>query len=148
MTTNAGAEEICRGTMGFCEQDHTLDSSKVIEKKFAPEFRNRLDAIVQFKPLNKEAVYLIVEKVLAELQGKLNNKRVCIAVDNDARDWLATHGFDKNMGARPMERLIKEVLKKPLANAMLGGDLAQSGGQVKVSVRKGKIKIDIAQTAE
>lgn len=148
MTTNAGAEELSRGTMGFCDQDHTMDSSKIIEKKFAPEFRNRLDAIVQFKPLDKEAIYLIVEKVLAELQGKLTNKRVCIAVDNDARDWLATHGFDKTMGARPMERLIKEVLKKPLANAMLGGDLAQNGGQVKVSVKKGKIKIDIAQTAE
>ena len=148
MTTNAGAEEMSRSSMGFCEQDHSTDSTKVIDKKFAPEFRNRLDAIVPFKSLNKEAVYLIVEKVLAELQGRLNNKRVCIAVDNDARDWLAMHGFDKNMGARPMERLIKEVLKKPLANAMLGGDLAQNGGQVKVSVKKGKIKIDIAQTAE
>lgn len=147
MTTNAGAEEISRCSIGFCEQDHSTDSNKVIEKKFSPEFRNRLDAIVQFKPLTKEAIYLIVEKVLTELQGRLSNKRVCIAVDNDARDWLATHGFDRIMGARLMERLIKEVLKKPLANAMLGGDLAQNGGQVKVSVKKGKIKIDIAQTA-
>ena len=148
MTTNAGAQEIGRGSIGFCEQDHTTDGMKVIEKRFSPEFRNRLDAIVQFNSLNKEAVYLIVEKVLAELQGRLNNKRVCIAVDDDARRWLAVHGFDKNMGARPMERLIKEVLKRPLADAMLVGELAQNGGHVSVTVKKGKIKLNIAQIAE
>ena len=147
MTTNAGAQEIGRSSIGFCEQNHETDGMKVIEKRFSPEFRNRLDAIVQFNSLNKAAISLIVEKVLAELQGRLNTKRVCIAVDNDARNWLAIHGFDKNMGARPMERLVKEVLKRPLADAMLVGNLSQNGGHVNVTVKKGKIKIDIAQTA-
>jgi ATP-dependent Clp protease ATP-binding subunit ClpA len=148
MTTNAGAHEIGRSSIGFCEQDHQSDGLKIIEKRFSPEFRNRLDAIVQFNSLSKEAIALIVEKVLVELQGRLQDKRVSIAVDAAARAWLAVHGFDKNMGARPMERLIKEVLKRPLADAILVGDLAQNGGCVNVSIKKGKIKIDIAQTAE
>ena len=143
MTTNAGAHEMGRNSMGFCEQDNYSDSIRVIEKKFAPEFRNRLDAIIQFNPLNKEAISLIVEKLLVELQGRLNNKRICLDVDNPARDWLATHGFDKNMGARPMERLIKEVLKKPLANELFVGNLSQGSKRVRVTVEHGQIKLNI-----
>ena len=148
MTTNAGAQESGRSSIGFSEQDHSTDGIKVIEKRFSPEFRNRLDAVIQFKALSQAAVYLIVEKVLAELQGRLNNKRVCIAVNAEARDWLAEHGFDKTMGARPMQRLVKEVLKRPLADAILLGSLAQNGGNVTVTVKKGKLKIDIAEVTD
>jgi len=129
--------------MGFKEQNNLSDGMKAIEKRFTPEFRNRLDAIVQFNPLSKEAVYLIVEKILTELQGKLSNKKVSLDVDSPARDWLAEHGYDRNMGARPMDRLVKDVLKKPLANEMLFGNLAQSGGKVKVTVNENAIKLDI-----
>lgn len=143
MTTNAGAQEMNRGTMGFKIQDHLSDGMKALEKRFTPEFRNRLDAIVQFTPLSKEAVYLIVEKLLAELQGKLSNKKVSLDVDSPARNWLVEHGYDRNMGARPMDRLVKDLLKKPLANEMLFGELSQSGGLVKVTVNEDVLKLDI-----
>lgn len=143
MTTNAGAQEMNRGTMGFKTQDHLSDGMKALEKRFTPEFRNRLDAIVQFTPLSKEAVYLIVEKLLAELQGKLSNKKVSLDVDSPARNWLVEHGYDRNMGARPMDRLVKNLLKKPLANEMLFGELSQSGGTVKVTVNEDALKLDI-----
>jgi ATP-dependent Clp protease ATP-binding subunit ClpA len=143
MTTNAGAQEMNRGSMGFKIQDNLSDGLKAIEKRFTPEFRNRLDAIVQFAPLSKEAVYLIVEKLLTELQGKLSNKKVSLNVDSPARNWLVEHGYDRNMGARPMDRLVKNLLKKPLANEMLFGNLAQSGGLVKVTVNEDALKLDI-----
>ena len=112
MTTNAGAAEISRASMGFKDQDHSLDGIKIIEKQFSPEFRNRLDAIAQFKSLSKDSVYLIVEKLLAELQGKLNDKKISLQVDKTAREWFVDRGFDKLMGARPMGRLFKDMLKK------------------------------------
>lgn len=143
MTTNAGAQEMSRASMGFKEQNNLSDGMKALEKRFTPEFRNRLDAIVQFNPLTKEAVYLIVEKLLTELQSKLNNRKVSLDVDSPARNWLAEHGYDRNMGARPMDRLVKDMLKKPLANEMLFGDLAQYGGKVKVTVNEDSLKLDI-----
>ncbi len=143
MTSNAGAQEMSRGSMGFTVQDHMSDGMKALEKRFTPEFRNRLDAIVQFNPLSKPAVYLIVEKLLAELQGKLNNKKVSLDVDSPARTWFAEHGYDRNMGARPMDRLVKDILKKPLANEMLFGHLSQGGGKVKVTVKADAISLDI-----
>ncbi len=143
MTTNAGAQEMSRSSMGFKMQDHMSDGMKAIEKRFSPEFRNRLDAVVQFNTLSKEAVYLIVEKLIAELQGKLSNKKVSLDVDSPARNWLAEHGYDRTMGARPMDRLVKDLLKKPLANEMLFGNLAQSGGSVKVTVNEDSLKLDI-----
>ncbi len=142
MTTNAGAQEMTRGSMGFKLQDHLSDGIKAIEKRFTPEFRNRLDSIVQFNTLNKEAVYLIVEKLLTELQAKLTNKKVSLDVDSPARNWLVEHGYDRNMGARPMDRLVKDLLKKPLANEMLFGNLAQYGGRVKVTVNDDVLKLD------
>jgi len=143
MTTNAGAQEMSRQSMGFTTQDHLSDGMKVLEKRFSPEFRNRLDAIVQFNSLSKEAVYLIVEKLLAELQGKLTTKKVSLDVDSPARAWLAEHGYDRTMGARPMDRLVKDLLKKPLANEMLFGNLSQGGGRVKVTVNEDVLKLDI-----
>jgi ATP-dependent Clp protease ATP-binding subunit ClpA len=148
MTTNAGAQEMSRSSMGFTLQDHMSDGMKALEKRFTPEFRNRLDAIVQFNPLSKEAVYLIVEKLLTELQGKLSDKKVSLDVDSPARSWLAEHGYDRNMGARPMDRLVKDVLKKPLANEMLFGNLSQGGGKVKVTVNENSIKLDIIANEE
>ncbi len=147
MTSNTGSEEMSRSSMGFREQDHRTDGMQAVERKFTPEFRNRLDAIVQFEPLSKESVYLIVEKILAELQGRLDSKHVVLNVDNQARDWLADHGYDKLMGARPMDRLIKEKIKKPLAEELLFGGLAH-GGEALVTVEDDEIKISIAEIAE
>jgi ATP-dependent Clp protease ATP-binding subunit ClpA len=140
MTTNCGAQELSRTSMGFKEQDHSSDGLKAIEKKFSPEFRNRLDSVVQFKPLSRDSVYLIVEKILTELQGRLKGN-VFLNVDPHARNWLADHGYDKHMGARPMDRLVKDVLKKPLADELLFGDLSTNGGRVSVTVEKNELKV-------
>jgi ATP-dependent Clp protease ATP-binding subunit ClpA len=143
MTTNAGGQDISRASMGFSAQDHSTDGLKIVEKQFSPEFRNRLDAIIQFNVLSKESVYLVVEKILAELQSKLNDKKVSLHIDNPAKDWLVAKGYDKIMGARPMHRLIKEILKKPLAEELLFGELSVNGGKVKVTVEEDQIKIKL-----
>lgn len=133
MTTNAGAEEGSRASIGFTQQDHASDSMKVIEKGFSPEFRNRLDAIIQFKPLDISVVGHVVDKFIFELEALLADKQVTLTLDADARLWLAEHGCDPKMGARPMARLIQEKIKKPLANDLLFGKLAQ-GGHVRIYV--------------
>lgn len=143
MTTNAGGHDISRNSMGFSEQDHSTDGMKIIEKQFSPEFRNRLDAIVSFNILSKDAVYLVVEKVLAELQARLNKKRANLSIDQAVKDWLVDHGYDKIMGARPMQRLIKETLKKPLAEELLFGELSNNGGKVNIVVENDLIKIKL-----
>ncbi|MDB6097254.1 MAG: clpA [Francisellaceae bacterium] len=145
LTTNAGAEEMDRSSMGFTEQDHTSDGLKNLKKRFTPEFRNRLDAIVQFKALDTQAIELIVEKFVAELQNKLEDRNVVLDVDAKARDWLAINGYDRQMGARPMARLVKEHLKKPLANELLFGTLS-NGGRVSVKINDGKIEVSIDGT--
>jgi ATP-dependent Clp protease ATP-binding subunit ClpA len=146
MTTNAGAQEMYRNSMGFCEQNHNSDAMRVIEKRFAPEFRNRLDAIVQFNPLREQSMNLIVDKNVLALQNKLQDRKVLIKLDEKARRWLVEYGFDKNMGARPMERLFKESLKKPLADALVFGKLSErSGGEVVVTVIDNKLQLEIAQ---
>lgn len=142
MTTNAGAEDMIRSSIGFSEQDHSLDGLNVIKKKFSPEFRNRLDAVIQFKPLLPEAIDLIVEKLITELQNRLGEKNVLLDVDEVARDWLSSHGYDRQMGARPMARLFKEKLKKPLANELLFGTLLE-GGNVHVTVDNNELRVDI-----
>ena len=124
MTTNAGAEEGSRASIGFTHQDHATDSMKVIEKGFSPEFRNRLDAIIQFKPLDISIVGHVVDKFIFELEALLADKQVTLSLDSEARLWLAEHGCDLKMGARPMARLIQEKIKKPLANDLLFGKLA------------------------
>lgn len=132
MTTNAGAQEMGRASIGFTSQDHTTDGVEVIKKIFTPEFRNRLDSIIQFKSLTRDTIKIVVDKFLTELQAQLDEKNVVIDVDDSARDWLAGHGYDEKMGARPMERLIQEKLKKPLAEEVLFGALS-GGGSVRIT---------------
>ncbi|MDO8861859.1 ATP-dependent Clp protease ATP-binding subunit ClpA [Haliea sp. E1-2-M8] len=134
MTTNAGAESISRRTIGFTTQDHSTDGMEAINRLFTPEFRNRLDSIVQFEPLGEDIILTVVDKFLTELQGQLDEKRVMLDVDEDARLWLVEKGYDRNMGARPMARVIQEHIKKPLAELVLFGSLAQSGGMARVRV--------------
>jgi len=128
MTTNAGAESAARASIGFTEQDHTSDAMEVIKKSFSPEFRNRLDSIIQFSRLTANNLASVVDKFLVELQAQLEDKAVQLEVSQSAREWLAEHGYDAAMGARPMARLIQESIKKPLADAILFGDLAEQGG--------------------
>jgi len=140
MTTNAGAQLMSRRTMGFTEQKHELDGLEEIKRMFSPEFRNRLDAIVQFGALDEKTIASVVDKFLVELQAQLDDKKVSLYVDDDARTWLAEKGYDVRMGARPMARVIQEHLKKPLANELLFGELVR-GGHVSVSVRDGELFI-------
>ena len=142
MTTNAGAEEGSRASIGFTQQDHATDSLKVIEKGFSPEFRNRLDAIIQFKPLDISIVGHVVDKFIFELEALLADKQVTLALDTEARLWLAEHGCDPKMGARPMARLIQEKIKKPLANDLLFGKLAH-GGHVRIYVENNELAFAI-----
>ena len=142
MTTNAGAEEGSRASIGFTEQNHATDSMKVLERVFSPEFRNRLDTIVQFKSLDLSVVGSVVDKFIFELEAVLANKNVILSLDTDARIWLAEHGYDEKMGARPMARLIQEKIKKPLAEDLLFGRLA-NGGHVKVSVENDALAFSI-----
>jgi ATP-dependent Clp protease ATP-binding subunit ClpA len=147
MTTNAGAEQLTRSSVGFVEQDHNTDNALVLKKTFPPEFRNRLDAIIYFQPLDTEIISHVVDKFIIELQALLDEKRVSLEVDNDARHWLAKKGYDPTMGARPMARLIQETLKKPLANELLFGKLAH-GGTVHVTVGDdGELEFDYHTSA-
>lgn len=136
LTTNIGAESITRSSIGFTEQDHSNDNQDAMKKAFAPEFRNRLDATVQFKALPFSIVESVIDKFLTELQAQLDDKKVVLDVDESARQWMAKNGYDQLMGARPMQRLIQEHLKKPLAEMILFGELAAQGGNVAVSVKK------------
>ncbi len=145
MTTNAGAREISRSSIGFTHQDHSSDGSEVLKRVFTPEFRNRLDAIVQFAPLEKPTIKTVVDKFLVELQAQLDDKKVTLDIDEEARDWLADHGYDRAMGARPMALLIKDKLRKPLAEAVLFGELSKSGGRVEVTVENGEIALQIEE---
>ena len=131
MTTNAGAESISRTTMGFTQQDHATDGMEAVNKMFTPEFRNRLDAIIQFKPLDKSIILNVVDKFIIELEAQLEEKNVSIDFSTEAKVWLAEHGFDARMGARPMARIISENIKKPLADEILFGKLSK-GGRVRV----------------
>ena len=142
MTTNAGAERISRASMGFTLQDHASDAGEAIKRTFSPEFRNRLDAIIQFKALDPTTIAHVVDKFLVELESQLDNKKVTLEVDQEARTWLAKHGYDPQMGARPMSRLIREKMRKALAEELLFGRLTH-GGHVVVTVRDDDIAIDI-----
>ena len=149
MTTNAGADRISRASVGFTHQDHTSDALEVINKIFSPEFRNRLNAIIEFNALDHKTILNVVDKFLIELQAQLDDKKVVIDVDDAARLWLGKHGYDKVMGARPMARLIQEKIKKPLAEELLFGKLLH-GGHVIVSAEDDELTIEIGEkeTAE
>ncbi|MCF8005897.1 MAG: ATP-dependent Clp protease ATP-binding subunit ClpA [Methylovulum sp.] len=142
MTTNAGAEEGSRASIGFTFQDHATDSMKVIEKSFSPEFRNRLDTVIQFKPLDFSSIGFVVDKFIFELEAKLADKQVTLSLDSEARVWLAENGCDTKMGARPMSRLIQEKIKKPLANELLFGELTK-GGHVTIKLDNNDLVFEI-----
>ena len=136
LTTNIGAESISRTSIGFTEQDNSNDNQEAMKRAFAPEFRNRLDGVIQFKALPTTVIDSVVDKFLTELQAQLDEKKVVLEVDQSARDWMAENGYDRLMGARPMQRLIQEHLKKPLAEMILFGELADHGGNVAVTAKK------------
>jgi ATP-dependent Clp protease ATP-binding subunit ClpA len=133
MTTNAGAQEMSRGTMGFMQQDHVTDGMAAITRLFSPEFRNRLDAIIQFAPLGREAILRVVDKLVMQLEAQLESNGVTIELEAAARQWIADRGYDPAMGARPMARVIQEHVKRPLAEQLLFGELAK-GGHVRIVV--------------
>ncbi|MES2204978.1 MAG: ATP-dependent Clp protease ATP-binding subunit ClpA [Pseudomonadota bacterium] len=140
MTSNCGAETLQRSSMGFAKQDHRTDQMEAINKAFTPEFRNRLDAVIQFNPLDEVTIGNVVNKFLMELEVLLERKQVEFVVDEAARHWLAKNGYDPLMGARPMARLIQEKIKKPLAEDLLFGDLVD-GGEVTVTVINGELRL-------
>ena len=141
MTTNAGAHDMSRASMGFNAQDHTSDGVEIIKKTFSPEFRNRLDAMISFNPLSIEVIKTVVDKFLVELQAQLDEKKVQLEVSEKARDWIADKGYDKTMGARPMQRLIQENIKKPLAEEILFGQFSSKGGVVYVDQEEDKLSL-------
>jgi ATP-dependent Clp protease ATP-binding subunit ClpA len=147
MTTNAGATQAARRTIGFTKQDHSSDSMEAIRRSFTPEFRNRLDAVVQFQALGFEHILRVVDKFLIELEVLLHEKQVSLSATPEARDWLAKHGFDPLMGARPMGRLIQDKIKRPLADELLFGKL-MNGGRINLDVMDGELRLDVQAEPE
>ncbi|MBK6286545.1 MAG: ATP-dependent Clp protease ATP-binding subunit ClpA [Pseudomonadales bacterium] len=143
MTTNAGAEQMSRRSIGFTEQDQSSDGLEAVKKMFTPEFRNRLDGIIQFGSLSPEVVRSVVDKFLAELETQVGERKVRIEIDDAARDWLVAKGYDEKMGARPMARVIQEHIKKPLAEILLFGELEKRSGVVRVSVDGDGLKLSV-----
>jgi ATP-dependent Clp protease ATP-binding subunit ClpA len=133
MTTNAGAFEMNRASIGFTQSDNSSDGLEAIRRMFSPEFRNRLDAVIQFNSLDPPTIERVVDKLLMEVETQLEQKGVTLAVDEDARQWIARKGYDPKMGARPMARVIQEHIKRPLAEDLLFGKLV-GGGHVRVTV--------------
>ena len=133
MTTNAGAQEASRASVGFTLQDHSSDAMEVIKRMFSPEFRNRLDAIIKFDALDEDSIARVVDKLIVELEAQLDKNDVTIELEPAARTWIARRGYDRKMGARPMARVIQEHIKRPLAEEMLFGRL-RNGGHVRVDV--------------
>lgn len=147
MTTNVGADSISRNSMGFTKQDHSRDNSEAMKRMFTPEFRNRLDAIIQFNPLDQNVIVSVVDKFLVELQAQLDDKKVVLEIDDDVRNYLAEKGYDRLMGARPMNRLIQDEIKKPLAEQILFGDLV-NGGTVSIRMNADKTAIELVPIDE
>jgi ATP-dependent Clp protease ATP-binding subunit ClpA len=140
MTSNAGAEVMGRASIGFTHQDHSTDGMEMVKKTFTPEFRNRLDGIIQFGSLDRRTILSVVDKFIVQLEAQLEEKKVSLDLDDSARDWLAEKGFDEKMGARPMARVIQEHIKKPLADEILFGRLSQ-GGAVHIVARDGELEL-------
>jgi ATP-dependent Clp protease ATP-binding subunit ClpA len=147
MTTNAGAESISKRSIGFATQDNSTDAMEAINKLFTPEFRNRLDAIVPFEALGQDVILTVVDKFLTALQTQLDEKRVQLQVDDDARNWLVEEGYDPHMGARPMERVIQEHIKKPLADMVLFGALSK-GGIARVAINSDGNGLEVEAVTE
>jgi ATP-dependent Clp protease ATP-binding subunit ClpA len=147
MTTNIGATESQRASMGFIEQDHKTDAMELMKKFFTPEFRNRLDAIIQFNSLSEGNILNVVDKFLIELQSQLDDKKVTLDVDDVARKWIARKGFDPKMGARPMRRVVQEHIKKSLANELLFGELIH-GGRATITAKGDELKVSCEPIVE
>jgi ATP-dependent Clp protease ATP-binding subunit ClpA len=135
MTTNAGAADLARQAFGFTRSKREGDDHEAINRQFAPEFRNRLDAIVSFAHLNADVIGMVVEKFVLQLEAQLGDRDVTIELSEEAKAWLIQHGYDEQMGARPMARVIQEHIKKPLADEVLFGKL-KGGGHVRVVLVK------------
>jgi ATP-dependent Clp protease ATP-binding subunit ClpA len=142
MTTNAGAAQMARGSVGFVTQDHSTDDTEVINKLFTPEFRNRLDSIIRFGVLDEQTIAHVVDKFILQLESQLADKHVALQFDSSARQWLARHGHDVTMGARPMARLIRERINQALAEELLFGEL-ESGGSVRVYEKDDDLAFEI-----
>ncbi len=148
MTSNAGAQEMNKSSIGFTKQEmHQSDGMEALKRTFTPEFRNRLDGIIQFKPLTPDAILRVADKSVLELEMLLQDKNVTIEIDNDAREWLAENGYDVQMGARPMARLVQEKIKRPLADELLFGKLSE-GGHVRVMLKDNELHLDIINETE
>ncbi len=142
MTTNEGAAQVSRRSMGFTKQDHASDGLEAINRLFSPEFRNRLDGIIQFKPLDSRNIANVVDKFIIELEHQLEEKHVTLTVEDAARKWLADKGFDPLMGARPMARVIQDHIKRPLADELLFGRLSK-GGRLIIKAEAGELKLEM-----
>jgi len=145
MTTNAGAQEMSRPSIGFMHSDNASDGMEAIRRLFTPEFRNRLDAVIQFAPLDRATIERVVDKLIVEVETQLEQKGVQLTVEDAARSWIAEKGYDPKMGARPMARVIQEHIKRPLAEELLFGRLS-GGGQVQVSVSADGTKLEFECT--
>jgi ATP-dependent Clp protease ATP-binding subunit ClpA len=142
MTTNAGASDAQRNSIGFGRGKQDDEAEEAIKRVFTPEFRNRLDAVVAFKALTPEIIRQVVQKFVIQLEAQLADRHVTIETTDEAADWLAKNGFDELYGARPLARVIQEHIKKPLADEILFGKLVK-GGHVKVVLKDGKLAFDI-----
>lgn len=142
MTTNAGADKLNRTSIGFTTQVESSDAMEDIKRIFTPEFRNRLDSIVHFNGLGLDTIIHVVDKFIVDLETQLDSKKVTLVVDDSARQWLAVHGHDPQMGARPMSRLIQDKIRRPLAEELLFGKL-EHGGSVKVTTKDDELLIEI-----
>jgi ATP-dependent Clp protease ATP-binding subunit ClpA len=142
MTTNAGASDAQRNSIGFGRGKAEDEVDEALKRTFTPEFRNRLDAVVQFRSLTPEIIRLVVQKFVMQLEAQLADRHVTIETDDAAADWLAKNGFDELYGARPLGRVIQENIKKPLADEILFGKLVK-GGHVRVVLKDGKLGFEI-----
>jgi ATP-dependent Clp protease ATP-binding subunit ClpA len=149
MTTNAGAHEMNRPSIGFTHVDNASDGMEAVKRLFSPEFRNRIDAIIQFASLDPATIERVVDKLIVEIEAQLEQKGVSLTLDDAARSWIATKGYDPKMGARPMARVIQEFIKRPLAEELLFGRLV-GGGNVRVTVGEddSKLTLDIQPTQQ
>ena len=139
MTTNIGAELLSKRNIGFAESSNETDAMNLLKRLFSPEFRNRLDETIQFNYLDTNVILSIVDKFLTKLQAQLDKRNVEIVVSKKVIEWIAKNGYDKEMGARPMERFISQNIKKPLVDKLLFGSL-KSGGVIKLEIEKGELK--------